>query len=68
MLKLHQRFRSDNHNVFTEEINKIALSDSNDKGIQYKRMFFMLYDQISLYDCLDFTWAICRLELFLSQL
>ena len=34
MLKLHQRFRSDNHNVFAEEINKIALSDSNDKRIQ----------------------------------
>ena len=28
-----QRFRSEKHNVFTEEINKIALSSSDDKSI-----------------------------------
>ena len=33
MLKTQQRFKSEKHNVFTEEINKIALN-SND----YKRM------------------------------
>ena len=26
ILKKHQRFKSERHNVFTEEINKIALS------------------------------------------
>ena len=28
-----QRFRSEKHNVFTEEINKIALSSNDDKWI-----------------------------------
>ena len=31
MLKAQQRFKSEKHNVFTEEINKIALSSNNDK-------------------------------------
>ena len=30
MLKTQQRFKSERHNVFTEEINKIALSSSDD--------------------------------------
>ena len=31
ILKSRQRFRSNDHNVFTEEINKIALSAKDDK-------------------------------------
>ena len=34
MLKMQQRFKSEKHNVFTDEINKIALSSSDDKRIQ----------------------------------
>ena len=30
-MKQLERFRSEKHNVFTEEINKIALSTNNDK-------------------------------------
>ena len=33
VIKSQHRFRSDHHKVYTEEVNKIALS-SNDKGIQ----------------------------------
>ena len=32
--KSQQRFRSDNHNVYTEEINKIGLSSNDDKRLQ----------------------------------
>ena len=32
-LKTQQRFRSEKHNVFTEEINKIALSSNDDKRV-----------------------------------
>ena len=32
--KSQQRFRSDNHNVYTEEINKIALNSNDDKRLQ----------------------------------
>ena len=31
---MQQRFKSKTHNVFTEEINKIALSSNDDKRIQ----------------------------------
>ena len=33
MLKSKQKFRSKNNNAFTEEVNKIALSVSNDKKL-----------------------------------
>ena len=34
IIKPQQRFRSDHHRVCTEEVNKIALSSDDDKGIQ----------------------------------
>ena len=34
ILKIQQMFKSEKHNVFTEEINKIALSSNNDKRMQ----------------------------------
>ena len=33
-LKSQQRFKSDCHNVYTEQINKIALSSNGDKRLQ----------------------------------
>ena len=33
-LKAQQRFTNEKHNVFTEEINKIALTSNDDKIIQ----------------------------------
>ena len=33
-IKTQQRFKSERHNVFTEEINKIALSLNDDKRMQ----------------------------------
>ena len=34
MLKTQKRFASERHNVFTEEITKIALSSNDDKRMQ----------------------------------
>ena len=34
ILKTQQRFKSERHTVFTEEINKIALSSNDDKRMQ----------------------------------
>ena len=42
ILKSQQRFKSDYHNVYTEEINKIALSSNDDKRSQ-------TYDRITTY-------------------
>ena len=33
ILKSQQRFKSDHHNVYTKQINKIALSSNNDKRL-----------------------------------
>ena len=33
-MKSQERLRSENHNVFSEEVNKIALSAGNDKRPQ----------------------------------
>ena len=34
ILKSQQRFKSETHNVYTEEVNKIALSSNDDKRLQ----------------------------------
>ena len=34
ILKAQQRFKSEGHNVFTEEINKIVLSSNDNKRMQ----------------------------------
>ena len=34
ILKTQQRFKSERHNVFTEEINKVSLSSNDDKIMQ----------------------------------
>ena len=34
ILKSQLRFKSDHHNVYTEEVNKIALNSNDDKRLQ----------------------------------
>ena len=34
ILKSQRRFRSDHHDVYTEEVNKIALNSNDDKRLQ----------------------------------
>ena len=34
ILKSQQRFKSERHDVYTEEVNKIALSNNDDKRLQ----------------------------------
>ena len=41
-LKLQERFKSDCHNVYTEQINKIALSSNDDERLQ-------TFDEITTY-------------------
>ena len=42
LLQSQQRFKSDCHNVYTKEINKIALSSNDDKRLQ-------IFDKITTY-------------------
>ena len=34
ILRSQKRFKSDHHNVYTEEVNKIALNNKNNKRLQ----------------------------------
>ena len=56
ILKSQQRFKSEAHNVYTEEINKIALS-SND----YKRL--KTFDRITSYPHGSSVGKVCKTEL-----
>ena len=42
MLRSQKRFKSDHHNVYTEEVNKIALNSNDDKRLQ-------TFDRITTY-------------------
>ena len=42
ILRSQQRFKSDYHEVYTEEVNKIALSSNDDKRLQ-------TYDRVITY-------------------
>ena len=44
ILKSQLRFKSDHHDVYTEEINKIALSSSDNKRLQ-------TFDRVTTYSC-----------------
>ena len=56
LIKLQQRFRSDHHKVYTEEVNKIALSSNDDKRIQ-------TFDKITTYPYGTNTFMVCESEM-----
>ena len=45
ILQSKRRFKSDHHNVYTKQINKIALSSNNDKRLQ----ILQILDKITTY-------------------
>ena len=55
-LKLQQRFKSDCHNVYTEQINKIALSSNDDKRLQ-------TFDKITTYQYGTNEFKVCESEM-----
>ena len=60
MLKTQQRFKSDYQNVYTEEINKIALSSNDDKRIQ-------TFDGITTYPYGTNNFKICESEMLVRK-
>ena len=56
LLKSQQRFKSDHHKVYTEEINKIALSSNDDKRLQ-------TFDRITTYTYGVNTFKVCKSEM-----
>ena len=55
-LKSQQRFKSEKHNAYTEEINKIALSSNDDKILQ-------TFDKITTYPYGKNAFKVCENEM-----
>ena len=56
ILQSQQRFKSDHHNAYTEQINKIALSSNDDKRLQK-------FDKITTYPYGTNAFKICESEM-----
>ena len=56
VLKSQQRFKSETHNEYIEEINKIALSSNVDKRLQ-------TFDKITSYPYGENVGKVCKTEL-----
>ena len=56
ILKSQRRFKSEAHNVYTEEINKIELSSNDDKRLQ-------TFDRITSYPYGTSVGKVCKTEL-----
>ena len=60
LYRSQQRFRSDHHKVYTEEVNKIALSSNDDKRIQ-------TFDKVTTYPYGTNVFAVCKNEMLLKN-
>ena len=56
ILKSQQRFKGERHNIYTEEMNKIALSSNDDKRLQ-------TFDKITSYPYGTSAGKVCKTEL-----
>ena len=56
ILKSQQRFKSEAHNAYTEEVNKIALSSNDDKRLK-------TFDRITLYPYETSVGKVCKTEM-----
>ena len=56
-----QRFKSYNHDVYTEEVNMIALSSNDDKRLQ-------TFDRITTYRYGTHAFKVCESEMLNSKL
>ena len=60
ILKSQQRFKSDHHKVYTEEVNKIALSSDDDKRLQ-------TFDGIETYPYGTNAFKVCESEMMVVR-
>ena len=60
ILKSQLRFKSDHHNVYTEEVNKIALNSNDDKRLQ-------TFDRITTYPCGTNAFKVCESEMMIVR-
>ena len=60
LYRSQQRFRSYHHKVYTEEVNKIALSSNDDKRIQ-------TFDKVTTYPYGTNVFKVCENEILLKK-
>ena len=60
ILKPQQRFKSDHHKVYTEEVNKIVLSSNDDKRLQ-------THDKITTYPYGTNAFKVCESDKRLKE-
>ena len=60
IIRSQQRFRSDHHRLYIEEVNKIALSSNDDKRLQ-------TYDRITTYPYGTSAIKVCELDILLNE-
>ena len=56
ILKSQLRFKNDHHNVYTEEVNKIALNSNDDKRLQ-------TFDRVTTYPYGTNAFKVCESEM-----
>ena len=56
-----QRSKSYNHDVYTEEVNKIVLSSNDDKGLQ-------IFDRITTYPYGTNAFKVCEIDMVNGKL
>ena len=56
ILKLQQIFKSDHHNVYTDQLNKVTLSSNDDKRLQ-------TFDKITTYPHGTNAFKVCESEI-----
>ena len=54
------RFKSDHHNVYTEQVNKIALSSNDDKRLQ-------TFDRVTTYPYGTNAFKVCESEMLMVK-
>ena len=60
VIKLQYRFRIDHHNVYTEEVNRIALNSNDDKRIQ-------TFDRITTYPYGTNAFKVCENQMLAKR-
>ena len=63
IIRSQQRFRSYNHKVYTEEVNKIALNSNDDKRIHDDKTF----DKVTTYPYGTNVFKVCENEMLLKN-
>ena len=60
ILKSQQRFKSDHHEVYTEEVNKIVLNSNDDKRLQ-------TFDRVTTYPYGTNAFKVCESEMLMVK-